>query len=483
VEKTIYNKKFVLILLPLIIVISFATWLLLKDIKQAKSSNIEKISKMQFSPKSMPPGSQSQYNIRLSMNQDGRFHLETTVKVKNVSKDSWDNLVFYFIPNMFTKNNSPQLEHPSIVQFDQVSVGGEKVDFKLVKDTLTIPLISKLDTNNEVIVDFAYDFTLPENGYRFTKNNGNYYLAQFYPMIATYRNHKWDKEEYSTSGETYHTTFSDFKVAYDIPNDYTFVSTSENDKYPSENKGLFDIKNVKEVFMAILKKPIVTEKKEGNVNIRVFGNEENNDLNKDIIETASDALNFFQKNIGSYPFKQLDIVLNQMGMEYPGIVTAGSIRNLVQVNPNSLKNMVVHEIAHQWFYAVVSNDPFNEAWLDEGFANFATNLYNFSKSKQEIPYKSMYDQISFLKPLPVNLPLNKYSSNSSSYIYGKSEVMLWKLFEKRGGIKEAEKFLKCYYDFYKYKEVNTQEFVRFTKYYFNLKNGSVFKGWLLLKDS
>lgn len=54
--------------------------------------------------------------------------------------------------------------------------------------------------------------------------------------------------------------------------------------------------------------------------------------------------------------------------------------------------------------------------------------------------------------------------------------MLWKWFEKRGGIKEAEKFLKNYYDFYKYKEVNTQEFVRVTKYYFNLKSNSVFKG-------
>lgn len=54
--------------------------------------------------------------------------------------------------------------------------------------------------------------------------------------------------------------------------------------------------------------------------------------------------------------------------------------------------------------------------------------------------------------------------------------MLWKWFEKRGGIKEAEKFLKNYYVFYKYKEVNTQEFVRVTKYYFNLKSNSVFKG-------
>lgn len=83
----------------------------------------------------------------------------------------------------------------------------------------------------------------------------------------------------------------------------------------------------------------------------------------------------------------------------------------------------------------------------------------------------------------VGLTLNL--ANLKAPIVGKriKKVMLWKLFEKRGGIKEAEKCLNNYYDFYKYKEVNTQEFVRFTKYYFNLKSNSVFKGWLLLKDS
>lgn len=446
------------------------------------STKAEKDTKIIFTPKAVPPGSNSQYDIRLTLNPDGKFHLESTVLIKNTSKDSWKNLVFYFIPNMFTKSNSPELKHPSTVQFDKVAVEGENVDFKLVKDTLNIPLRKKLEPSKETRVDFSYDFTLPEKGLRFTKDNGNYYLAQFYPMVATYINHKWNKEEYRLKGETYHTAFSDFKVSYDIPNEFTFASTSESDKYPSKSKGTFEVKNVKDIFIAILKKPMVIEKKAGNINIRVFGMEENKNLNKKISETASEALNYFQKKIGPYSFKQIDIILNAMGMEYPGIITAGSIYNLGAVNPNSLNRMVVHEIAHQWFYSVISNDPYNDAWLDEGFADFATSLFYFSKSKQDIPYESMYKQIEYLEPLPVNLPLDKYSNNQSSYIYGKSNVMLWKLFEKRGGRKEAEEFLKSYYHFYKYKEIDTQEFVRFTKYYFNLKGNSSFKGWLLLKD-
>lgn len=86
--------------------------------------------------------------------------------------------------------------------------------------------------------------------------------------------------------------------------------------------------------------------------------------------------------------------------------------------------------------------------------------------------------------LPVNLPLDKYSStDQNNYIYGKSSTMLWKVFQKNGGELKAEDFLKNYYDHYQYKEVDTQEFVRFLKYYLNLKNDGYFKDWILLENN
>ncbi|RID82600.1 M1 family metallopeptidase [Mesobacillus zeae] len=445
----------------------------------------EKISNTDFSPNAISAGNDSKYDIKISMNLDGKFHIDSTILIKNTSKDTWGDLFFYFIPNVFTEKTAEQLSNPldspGTVQFYKVAIEGEQVDFTLDTDTLRIPLKKKIEPEKEITVEFSYDLTLPENGLRFTKSKENFYLAQFYPMVATFREHKWNKEDYRFRGETYHTAFSDFKITYDIPDEFTVVSTSEDDKFPSENKENFEVQNVKEIFLAILKKPFVIQKLEGDVNIRVFGFEQNERFYNEISEVASDALNYFEKNIGPYPSSQLDIVLDGLGMEYPGIVTANSIYNGGKVKPDYLKNMIVHEIAHQWFYGVISNDPFNDVWLDEGFSEFAAGLYQFSKSKEDIPYQSMYQQIEHLAPLPVNLPLDKYVENQSPYTYGKSNVMLWKLFEKRGGVGEAEKFLKTYYDFYKYKEVNSEEFVRFTKHYFKLEDESVFKDWLLLK--
>ncbi|MGK4116396.1 hypothetical protein AB0Y38_08865 [Lysinibacillus capsici] len=70
----------------------------------------------------------------------------------------------------------------------------------------------------------------------------------------------------------------------------------------------------------------------------------------------------------------------------------------------------------------------------------------------------------------------------SSYVYGKSATKLWELFKDNGEIKEAEKFLKSYYYFYKYKEIDTKEFVRFVKYYFDLKDDTLFEDWLELEN-
>lgn len=474
-------RKWIILLISVVILILLfivARQLLLDKKSEEKPISVNS-TKKHFSPQTISSGSDSQYNIQLIMEGDGKFRVESTVKIKNTSDDPWRDLVFYFIPNIFTKNSLEKLSKPfdvpGTVRFNNVAVEGISVNYLLDKDNLTLPLESLVGSGEEVNVDFSYEFSFPKGGLRFTNSGENYHLAQFYPMIATYRNGKWNKEEYRFKGETFHTGFSDFKVSYDIPEGYTIATTSENDEYPSQRVGTFEVNKAKEVFIAILKEPLVIEKQEEDVNIRVFGFQDKKDLYQEISEVAFESLYYFQKIMGPYPFSQLDIVVDGLGMEYPGIVTIGSIYGR-PVTSNALKNMVVHEIAHQWFYGVINNDPFYDAWLDEGFATFAERLFYLSKSKEEIPFESMYLMLDKIEALPVNLPLDQYEN--SSHIYGKSSTMLWSLFENRGGIEEAEKFLKTYYDYYQYKEIDTEEFVRFAKYYFNLEDNTEFESWL-----
>ncbi|MFS0669541.1 M1 family metallopeptidase [Peribacillus frigoritolerans] len=441
------------------------------------STSTVKQDKEEFSPKGLSPGSESEYDIKMEMDVEGNFKTHSTTSIKNISTDKWEQLIFYFIPNMFTETNS-YLEKPSTVKVVSINLDGKTVKFNLEKDTLTVPLNEKLEPNQNVVVDIKYEFTLPEKGYRFTQNENNYFLAQWYPMIATYRNHKWNKEAYRLKGESYHTTFSDFKIQYKLPKDLTLISSDDNDRYPSKRTGVLEGDNLKEFYISLLKEPNVIQKKTGDITIRVFGVDERKELHKEISEMASEAMNYFQDTFGPYPHKQLDIILDEKGMEYPGVVTAGSNYNRLE-SPEHLKRIVVHEIAHQWFYGVISNDPYHDAWLDEGITNLATLLF-YANQGNDISFdEELFKEFT----LPVNLPLDKYSSNDqSNYIYGKSSTMLWKIFQENGGELKAEDFLENYYDHYQYKEVDTQEFVRFLKYYLNLKDDVYFKDWILLDE-
>lgn len=441
---------------------------------QLEKTDVPKQMSQKYKPITQPFGSKTKYKISLKMDSKGHFDVGSRSTITNTSNEKWSDVVFYFIPNIFTKENSPSLNNPGTANIKRILINGKKAKFSLKKDTLKVLLNKKVYPTKKMVIDIQYNFTMPEEGYRFTKENGNYYLAQWYPMVATYKSGGWNKEDYRVRGETYHTAFSDFEVNYKIPKGLTIVSTSDRE-YVGSHKTTLKMKNVKDFFIAILNKPNEIERKVGQVNIRTFTLNDDFEIQREALQIAEKALNYFQDKIGPYPHKQLDIIVSQLGMEYPGIVTAGTIQNSGDMS-DWKESIVVHEIAHQWFYGMISSDPFHDAWLDEGITNFATNLFYSDYKKRHISLDvSQFNNA----PLPVNLPLNEYTlTEQSNYIYGKASVYLWKVLSENGGKKIAEDFLKSYYDLYKYKDVDTAEFVRFIKYYLELKDDHLLKEFL-----
>lgn len=73
--------------------------------------------------------------------------------------------------------------------------------------------------------------------------------------------------------------------------------------------------------------------------------------------------------LGTFPYPQiwLSVVPDiRGGIEFPSSVLYGD------TPPENLLPLVTHELAHQWFYALVGNNQATSPWLDEGFATYAT---------------------------------------------------------------------------------------------------------------
>lgn len=89
------------------------------------------------------------------------------------------------------------------------------------------------------------------------------------------------------------------------------------------------------------------------------------------------ALRWYGEWYGEYPYETVTVVdpandSRSGGMEYPTLFTGGG--NMFSPKENSSpEGVTVHEFGHQFWYALVGNNEFEEAWLDEGFNSYSTD--------------------------------------------------------------------------------------------------------------
>ena len=94
------------------------------------------------------------------------------------------------------------------------------------------------------------------------------------------------------------------------------------------------------------------------------------------------------KLFGEYPYTQLSVVKTNFvhgGMEYPNLVYISDVIN----DYKSYTNVIVHEIAHQWWYSVVGSNEYSHAWLDEGLTEYSTALFYELNPSYEIEIKEL----------------------------------------------------------------------------------------------
>jgi hypothetical protein len=88
-----------------------------------------------------------------------------------------------------------------------------------------------------------------------------------------------------------------------------------------------------------------------------------------LAEWSVDAVGDLEARFGAFPYETLSIALLPDfggGIEYPSMI--------LEATPS--RSVLVHEVAHQWFYGMVGNSQFRDPWLDEAFATYAEATVN-----------------------------------------------------------------------------------------------------------
>jgi aminopeptidase N len=97
----------------------------------------------------------------------------------------------------------------------------------------------------------------------------------------------------------------------------------------------------------------------------------------DFDEPTKKVLEFYSNYVGPYAYEKLANIQTPSvngGMETSSAIFYGE--DLVTGKRDErVRNVVIHEIAHQWFGNAVTETSWNDAWLSEGFATFFTLLF------------------------------------------------------------------------------------------------------------
>lgn len=421
------------------------------------------------------PSSSTSYDVNLNMIKPGIFQVSANILITNDSEENWADIAFHFVPNaMNPKSTAGYSGYSAGVEMKSITSGEDELFYELDHGGLFIELESDLTPGEQRTVTIEYTLAVPEDGMRLARVENNFYLAHWYPMLAEYYD-GWQLNDYDPKGESYETGYGDYTFSYQLLDDYLIATSAPDGPAEPSSTGTLTGKAIKDLYAAFLDPADwkVAERTSGNTELRVFVPAESEILE----ETAAlsvEAFAYFEENIGDYPFTELDLIANDGYMEYPNIVE-------VPMDEDLLDSILVHEIAHQWFYYLVANDPYENAWLDESLTEFSTGLFlsdyygdedsGFQNAKA---YEESYETETY-----ADLALDEFDTPAYyATVYGKVPLLLKEFFDERGGNEAALEFLADYYEEFQFQRVTKQQFREFFEDSFKGDQQEFLDSWL-----
>ncbi|MBQ7226939.1 MAG: M1 family metallopeptidase [Clostridia bacterium] len=247
------------------------------------------------------------------------------------------------------------------------SIGGEDQDVLMVNGLTLLP-------GDSVDIDMAFTLDLPLARHRFGYHNGIVNLGNWYPVACMYEDGAFRTDPYYSSGDPFYSGLADYTVSLTAPTGWNVagtgsVSTSING---DQTTTTFTASGVRDFAMTASDKyTCLEEQTEKGVTVRYYYAQDQNA--EAHLKTCVDAVNTFSELFGDYAYDSLSVALTPFlygGMEYPQMVFVSN-----GLTGDLLEEAIIHEIAHQWWYAGVGNDQINDAWMDEGLAEYSTTLF------------------------------------------------------------------------------------------------------------
>jgi hypothetical protein len=408
------------------------------------------------------PGSEMDIRLQNIKDPDGRMYVEGKSRIAALSPSE----IGYLHPTSLTQD-------------------GKKVMFNEEGTVLVVALAKPIPAGGKTTFEMNFEGQVPVQIRRSGRNNKEgvaLSMSQWYPKLAEYDFEGWHADPYIA--REFHGVWGDFDVKLTIDKDYVvggtgYLQNPQEIGHGYEAPGSKVKKARGETLTWHFKAPMVHDfmwaadpdylhdtliLENGPTLHFLYRNDPEIIENwKKLQPKTAEAMEFFSKNIGKYPYKQYSVIHGgDGGMEYAmsTLITGG--REL-----GSLVSVMSHEMAHSWFQHILATNEAKHEWMDEGFASFISNLCmnKIMKRNKANPFENSYNAYRKLALSGMEQPqtthADRYRHNSAygTSAYSKGAIFLSQLGYIIGQDKLMETIRK-YFDEFKFKHPTPNDIKR-----------------------
>ena len=366
-----------------------------------------------------------------------------------------------------------------------LSQDGSPLDYELEGTVLVVPLAKPLLPGEKTTLKMAFEGQVPLQIRRSGRDNREgvaLSMSQWYPKLAEYDFEGWHAHPYIA--REFHGVWGDFDLKLTIDKNYVVGGTGYLQN-PQEIGHGYEAPGTKvqrpkgKTLTWHFKAPMVHDfmwaadpdyrhdilTTDSGIDLHFFykNNPEIEENWKQLQPKTADAMEFFSRNIGPYPYKQYSVVQGgDGGMEYPMSTLITGERQFP-----SLVGVMAHEMAHSWFQHLLATNESKHEWMDEGFTSFISSLCmnQIMERNQDNPfegsYKGYYYLVSTGREQPQSTHADRYAFNTGYGIsaYSKGAVFLAQL----GYVVGQENLMtsiRKYYEDFKFRHPTPNDMIR-----------------------
>ena len=328
------------------------------------------------------------------------------------------------------------------------------------ENILIVNLLEPVYPEQRVQVIISYTLKLAKINHRTGVTQSAVNLGNFYPVLCAYSTEGFVECPYYVCGDPFLSEVADYTVEIDVPEKYIAASSGQK---ISENiaegrcKTQFKLQNARDFALVLSDKFEVLTREVDGVEVSYYYTSDS--AAEASLNAACESISYFNNTFGNYIYPTLAVVQTGFcygGMEYPALTMIASGQSEAD---NAYT--IVHENAHQWWYAMVGSNQLTCGWQDEGLAEYSTLMffenhadYGFTRTaivgaatRSYRAFFSVYNQLNGSVDTSMSRNLSEFSSEFeyTNVTYNKGLIMFDTL---RNAIGDA-KFNTCVKNYFK----------------------------------